>query len=78
MRAMIPNTERTKLSGKEWRDLILVGIKGGGQNRFYSAFCPICLISYDVHILSDYASTRALAVAKVASHIDGAHSDVLT
>jgi hypothetical protein len=71
---MRPNTERTRLSDKEWRDLILVGIKGGGRNRYYSAVCPICQISYDVDILGTDASARAWAVEKVASHIKSAHS----
>ena len=75
---MRPNTERTRLSDKEWRDLILVGIKGGGRNRYYSAVCPICQISYDVDILGTDASARAWAVEKVASHIKSAHSDALT
>ena len=77
--AMSPNdTEKTKLSHKEWRDLILVEIKGGGRSRYYSAICPICLISYDVEILGTDASARAWAVEKVASHIKSAHSDALT
>jgi hypothetical protein len=45
---MSPNgTEKTKLSQKEWRDLILAELKGKGRNRYYSAICPICLISYE-------------------------------
>jgi hypothetical protein len=75
---MGPNaTERTKLSQKEWRNLILAQIKGKGRNRYYSAVCPICLICYDVDILSNDASARTLAVEKVASHIKNAHSDAL-
>lgn len=35
-------------------------------------------LSYDVDILSSDASARALAVGKVASHINSAHPDVLT
>jgi hypothetical protein len=73
-----PNTGQTKLSHKEWRDLILAEFKGKGRGRYYSAICPICLISYDVDILSSDASARALAVDKVASHIKNAHSDALT
>ena len=77
--AMSPNdTEKTKLSHKEWRDLILVEIKGGGRSRYCSAICPICLICYDVDILGTDASARAWAVEKVASHIKSAHSDALT
>ena len=72
------DTEQTKLSHKEWRDLILAELKGKGRSRYYSAICPICLISYDVDILSGHASARALAVEKVASHIKSAHSDALT
>ena len=72
------NTEQTKLSHTEWRDLILAELKGQGRSRYCSAICPICLISYDVDILSGHASARALAVEKVASHIRSAHSDVLT
>jgi len=76
---MGPNdTEQTKLSHKDWRDLILAELKGKGRSRYYSAICPICLISYDVDILSGDGSVRALAVEKVASHIKSAHSDALT
>jgi hypothetical protein len=67
-----------KLSYKEWRDLILAELKGKGRTRYYSAICPVCLISYDVDILSSDAAARALAVEKVASHINSAHSDALT
>jgi len=62
-----------KRSHKEWRDLIRAELKGKGRNRHCSAICPICLISYDVDILSSDASARALAVGKVASHINSAH-----
>ena len=76
---MSPNdTEKTKLSHKEWRDLILVKIKGGGRSRYCSAICPICLIGYDVDILGTDASAHAWAVEKVVSHIKSAHSDSLT
>jgi hypothetical protein len=76
---MGPNdTEQTKLSHKEWGDLILAEIKGKGRSRYYSAVCPICLVCYDMDILSNDASARALAVEKVASHIKRAHSDALT
>jgi len=71
------DTEKTKLSQKEWRDLILAELKGKGRGRYYSAICPICLISYDVDILDSDASARVLAVEKVASHIKSAHSDAL-
>ena len=74
------HTEQTKLSHKEWRDLILVEPKGKGKSRYYSAFCPICLVGYDVDILSGDTSARAFAVEaveKVASHIKTAHSDAL-
>jgi hypothetical protein len=71
------DTEQTKLSHKEWRDLVLAELKGKGKSRYYSAICPICLISYDVDILSGDASARALAVERVASHIKNAHSDAL-
>jgi len=75
---MSPNdTEKTKLSQKEWRDLILAELKGKARSRYCSAICPICLISYDVDILSSDASARVLAVEKVASHIRSAHSDAL-
>jgi hypothetical protein len=78
---MTPNyTEQTKLSHKEWRDLVLVETKGKGRSRYYSAICPICLIGYDVDILSADTSARtfaAEAVEKVASHIKTAHSDAL-
>jgi hypothetical protein len=67
-----------KLSHKEWRELILAELKGKGRTRYYSAICPVCLISYDVDILSGDAAARALAVEKVASHIKSAHSDALT
>ena len=76
---MGPNdTEQTKLSHKDWQDLILAELKGKGRSRYYSAICPICLISYDVDILSGDGSARALAVERVASHIKSAHSDALT
>ena len=67
-----------KRSHKEWRDLIRAELKGEGRNRHCSASCPICHISYDVDILSSDASARALAVGKVASHINSAHPDVLS
>jgi hypothetical protein len=67
-----------KRSHKKWRDLIRPEFKGKGGNRQCSATCPICLISYDVDILSSDASTGALAVGKVASHINSAHVDALT
>jgi len=67
-----------KRSHKEWRGLIRPEFKGKGRNRHCSATCPICLISYDVDILSSDASTHALAVGKVASHINSAHADALT
>ena len=72
------DAEQTKLSHKEWRDLILVELKGGGRSRYYSAICPICFIGYDVGIPSNDASVRAVAVEKVASHIKNAHSNALT
>ena len=76
---MRPNdTEQTKLSDKEWRDLILVEPKGEGRSRYYSAICPICLVSYDADILSSDPSARGFAVEKVASHIMSAHSHALT
>ena len=78
---MTPNhTEQTKLSHKEWRDLILVEPKGKGRSRYYSAICPICLIGYDVDILLADTSARAFAaeaVEKVISHIKIAHRDAL-
>ena len=64
---MSPNgSEKTKLSQKEWRDLILAELKGKGRSRYYSAICPICLISYDVDILGSDASARAVAVENCA------------
>ena len=72
------DTEQTRLSHKEWRDLILVQLKGGGRSRYYSAFCPICLVGYDVDTLDPGASARGLAVEKVASHIKSDHCDALT
>jgi hypothetical protein len=72
------NSDQTKLSHQEWRDLILAELRGKGRNRYYSAICPICLIAYDVDILGTDASARAWAVEKVASHIKSAHSDALT
>jgi hypothetical protein len=68
------DTTQTKLSDKEWRDLILVEPKGRGGSRYYSAICPICLIPCDV----DMSCARALAVENVVSHIKNAHPDVLT
>jgi hypothetical protein len=68
----------TKRSRKEWRGLIRAELKGVGGNRYCAAICPICLISYDVGILVSDASTRALAVGKVASHISSAHASALT
>jgi hypothetical protein len=67
-----------KRSHKEWRNLIRIEFKGKGRNRYCSAICPICLIGYDVDILSSDASTRRLAVGKVASHINSAHADAVT
>jgi len=79
---MTPNhTEQTKLSHKEWLELILVEPIGKGRSRYYSAICPICLIGYDVDILSADTSARTFAVEaveKVAAHIKTAHSDALT
>jgi hypothetical protein len=76
---MRPNdTEQTKLSHREWRDLMLAERRGKGRSRYYSAICPICLIGYDVDIFGTDASARAWAVEKVASHIKSAHSDALT
>jgi hypothetical protein len=68
------DTVPTKLSDKNWRELILVELKGRGGSRYYSGICPICLITYDV----DTSSARTLAVEKVASHIKNAHSDALS
>jgi hypothetical protein len=73
----LDGAEKTKLSQKEWRDLILAELKGKGRSRYYSAICPICLLSYDVDILDNDGSARVLAVEKVASHIRSAHSDAL-
>ena len=67
-----------KRSHKQWRELIRAEFKGKGRNRHCSATCPICLITYDVDILSSDASARALAVGKVTSHINSAHADELT
>jgi hypothetical protein len=67
-----------KRSQKEWRDLIRAEFKGKGRNRHCTATCPVCLVSYDVDILSSDPATRALAVGKVASHINSAHADVVT
>lgn len=67
------DTGQAKLSDKEWRDLILVEPKGRGRSRYYSAICPICLITYD----ADISSAHTLAVEKVASHMKNAHSDAL-
>jgi hypothetical protein len=67
-----------KRSRKEWRGLIRAELKGTRRNRYCTAACPICLISYDVDILSSDISTRALAVGRVASHINNAHPDALT
>ena len=68
----VPMKGQTKLSDKEWRDRIVVEVNNRGGTRYYSAICPIC--SYEV----DIPSTRTLAVEKVASHIQNAHSDALT
>jgi len=67
-----------KRSHKQWRDLIRVEFKGRGRNRHCSATCPVCFITYDVEILSSDASARALAVGKVASHVNSVHADMLT
>jgi hypothetical protein len=66
-----------KRSRKEWRELIRTEFKGKGRNRHCSGTCPICLVSYDVDLLSSEPSARKLAVGKVASHINRAHADVL-
>jgi hypothetical protein len=76
---MDPNdTEQAKLSHKEWRDLSLAERKGKARSRYYSAVCPICLVGYDVDILTGDESARVLAVEKVASYIKSTHSDALT
>jgi len=62
-------------SRKEWRGLTRTEFNGKGDNRYCSATCLICLISYDVDILSSDVSSLALAVEKVASHINTAHAD---
>jgi len=67
-----------KRSHKEWRDLIRIEFNGKGTNRQCSAICPICLISYDVEVLSSDISSRALALGKVTSHINNAHANALT
>jgi hypothetical protein len=67
-----------KRSRKEWRELIRTEFKGKDRNRHCSATCPICLVSYDVDLLSSELSARALAVGKVVSHINRAHADALT
>ena len=67
-----------KRSHREWLDLIRAELKGKGRNRQCTATCPICLISYDVDMLSSDVSTCALAVGKVASHINSAHADALS
>ena len=69
---------KKKRSHKEWRDLIRVEFQGKGGNRHCSATCPICLLSYDVDILSNDVSARKLAIGKVASHINSAHADAFT
>ena len=71
------DTGQTKLSDKEWRDLILAEPRDKGRGRYYCAICPICFVCYDVDTLGSDASARALAVEKVASHIRSAHSDAL-
>jgi hypothetical protein len=67
-----------KRSHKEWRNLIRAEFKGKGRNRHCTATCPVCLVSYDVDILSSEPATRALALGKVASHINSAHADALS
>lgn len=67
-----------KRSHKEWRGLIRTDLKGVGGNRYCTATCPICLISYDVEILSNDISTCALAMGKVASHLNITHADAFT
>jgi hypothetical protein len=67
-----------KRSHREWRDLIRAELKGKGRNLHCTATCPICLISYDVDILSSDASARALAIGRVASHMNSAHTDAFT
>jgi hypothetical protein len=67
-----------KRSHKEWRDLIRAEFKGKGRNRHCTATCPVCLVSYDVDILSSDLATQALALGKVASHINSAHADALS
>jgi hypothetical protein len=67
-----------KRSHKEWRALIRAERKGEGRDRYCTATCPICLISFNVNNLSSDASARTLAVGKVASHINNAHADALT
>jgi hypothetical protein len=80
MRAIFegPAWRLKKRSHQEWRELIRAELKGKGRNRHCSATCPICLISYDVEVLSNDISTCALAVGKVASHLNSAHADAFT
>jgi hypothetical protein len=38
---MSPNgTEKTKLSQKEWRDLVLAELKGKGRSRYLLRYLP--------------------------------------
>ena len=48
---------------------------GKGRSRYYTATCPICLVSYDVDVLSSDASARVMTVQRVVSHIRSAHSE---
>ncbi len=71
------SVETIKLPNNDWRQLILSTTKGRGKNRYYTAICPICLLNYDVDVLSGDACARALAIEKVASHIKSRHSEAL-
>lgn len=67
-----------KMTHSEWNERIRTGRKGKGRSQYYTATCPICLVSYDVDILGSDASARVLATQKVASHIGTAHKHQLS
>ena len=63
---------------REWCDRIRAKPKRRAGNRYYTAQCPICRLSYDVDVLSSDDTARARAFQKVAVHIHTAHRDVIT
>lgn len=71
----IDHKQYEKLTHEEWKKLVAVEAKRNGKVRYYTATCPICMISYDAEVLSSQASARVFASQRVASHILQSHRD---